>query len=178
MTNKLAKISAVLRAAFYFRTPLQKTLATDLVCLVRSCSILPICNHHEQFHAGMTSFSGLQGWNQLSPSSTNISLYACLRSEPYTQCSCIPLPSCFAKWLWIIQEGIDLQWKWITLYHNFGSVFYYYSVRNIPDGVNPEKYNYTYSPCLPVVCNSTTGHKAAVSEIMLFFVMHKKGCGL
>ena len=42
-------------------------------------------------------------------------------------------------------------------------LFHCYSVMNIPDGVYPEKYNYTYSPCRPVVCNSTTGETAAVS---------------
>ena len=71
------------------------------------------------------------------------------------------------------RQGIDLWWKWITLYHNFVSVLYYYRVRHISDGVNPGKYNYTYSPCRPVVCNSTTGDTAAVSELILF-AMHKR----
>jgi len=43
-----------------------------------------------------------------------------------------------------------------------------YPVRNIPDGVNPEKYNYTYSPCRPVLCNSTTGDTAAVCQYLVY----------
>ena len=40
------------------------------------------------------------------------------------------------------------------------------SVHGLPDGVNPEKYNYTYSPCRPLVCNKTEETTAAVSEML------------
>ena len=92
--------------------------------------------------------------NQLSPS-----LYFNLHSYLFRfwtlQCSCIPIP----RAVQMIMAGKGSAWELASL----GCLFHCYSVMNIPDGVYPEKYNYTYSPCRPIVCNSTTGETAAVS---------------
>ena len=43
-----------------------------------------------------------------------------------------------------------------------------YPVSGVPDGVYPEKYNYTYSPCRPLVCNTTEETTAAVCQYLLY----------
>ena len=53
----------------------------------------------------------------------------------------------------------------MRIFYTKTMIFRCCSVRGVPDGVYPEKYNYTYSPCRPVVCNNTLETTAAVSEI-------------
>ena len=56
---------------------------------------------------------------------------------------------------------------YMRMFYTKTMIFHCCSVRGVPDGVYPEKYNYTYSPCRPVVCNNTLETTAAVSEIVL-----------
>ena len=74
----------------------------------------------------------------------------------------------FSYWKTPVSDMLELP-RYMRTFYTKKMIFHCCSVRGVPDGVYPEKYNYTYSPCRPVVCNNTLETTAAVSEIVLCY---------